>query len=125
MAVRKRQSRLGQDGKSVLNAGTLVNVASIPLITAIISLIGFYYLTRDELGRHDVAISTTIPKEFKEEADAREKTRSEFLDRLQKLNDGVTSLSTNVAVQGEQNKEIAKTLGKISDQLQMAVAPRR
>ena len=95
------------------NLATVVQIGVIPLLTVVIGLTGFYYITRDTLTRHEVAISTTIPEEFRQEAQARDKTRTEFLDKFGKLTDVISALNTNVAVMAEQNKQIAATLSRL------------
>ena len=99
------------------NLATVVQIGLIPLITVVIGLAGFYYITKDELGRHEIAITTTLPQELKEEKDAREKTRTEFMDRFIKLTDVISALNTNVAVMAEQNKQIAASIAKLDSKL--------
>ena len=118
-------------GVAGFNLATLVQVLIIPGIT----LVGFYYVTKDKLQEHDLAIYQTIPKQLDTEhqalvaeadarqkavvteAAAREKSRNEFLDKFDKLNAGMATLNTQVAVEAEQNKQIVQTLGQIRDQL--------
>lgn len=97
------------------NLATVVQMAAIPLITVVVGLAGFYYITKDELARHETAISATIPQELKDEKDQREKTRNEFLDKLGRLGDGISALNTTVAVMAEQNKQIAAALTKLDN----------
>src|SRR5689334_5244380 len=95
---------------SIFNAGTAINVLTIPILTVAVGYTAFYFTTKETLSRHEAAITTVIPQELKDEQAAREKIRGEFLAQLTKLGEGVNSLSTNVAVQGEQNKAIAQAL---------------
>ena len=106
----KRRTTNRHDGNHGFNLATVVQVFAIPVLTAMVWLIAQWVTQGDELKRHDVAISETIPKELKDEAQQREKNRAEFLDKLGKLGDGVNDLSKNVAIQ-------STLLGQIKDQL--------
>jgi hypothetical protein len=103
--------KLAEPPPSVFNAGTIVNVLAIPIITAALIGAGFYYTTRDELARHDLAINA--------EASSREKLRDEFLENSKKTADGISQLSTHTAVQDEQVKQTISSLDKISTQLDL------
>lgn len=70
---------------------------------------GFYVLTNYRLTAHDTAIS--------DEQKARQSDRTEFIDKLGKINDSVSALNVHAAVQDEQQKEISNTLERISHQL--------
>lgn len=103
----------GNGGGHGFNLATVVQVALIPVLSGGIYLFAQWVTQGDTLKRHETAINDTIPKEFKAEQDAREKTRAEFLDKLGKLNDGISALNTNVAVMAEQNKAIAASLARL------------
>jgi hypothetical protein len=103
---------------SAINMGTAINVFSIPIITGIITVAGFYYVTKDELQRHEVAIAQTIPGALKDEATARETTRNEFLGKFDKLSEGVAGLNTKAALAEERDKIIGDTLVEIRNELQ-------
>ena len=105
----------------------LVQVLIIPTLTILGGLSGFYFLTKDTLSRHETAITETLPDQIKQEskalsaeADARQKNRDEFLDKLSKINDSIGVLNTHAAVQDESDKQIAATLERISRQLEGA-----
>ena len=99
------------NGGSVFNAGTAVNIAAI-LFSFVAAMGGFYALTNWRLTEHDTAIS--------DEQKARQTDRTEFIDKLGKINDNIGTLNTHAAVQDEQSKEIATTLDRISHQLEGA-----
>lgn len=114
MTARRRYNNRHNNG-SVFNAGTVVNVLTIPLLTGAISLIGFYFLANYRINQNTDDIKT--------ETAAREKVSNQFFDKLGKLNDSINVLSTNVAVQAEQNKQIAASLAQISNQLSPHLGP--
>lgn len=95
------------------NLATVAQIFAIPLLTAGGLFFAQWITTGDTLKRHETAIAVTIPQEFKEEAADREKTRTEFLDKLGKLTEGISALNTSVAVMAEQNKQIANTLSRL------------
>lgn len=95
--------------QSVFNSGTIVNVFGIPILTAALIGTGFYFTTRDELQRHDVAIA--------KDDSAREALRNEFLESMRKTADGIGEINKHSAVQDEQVKQTISALDKISVQL--------
>lgn len=108
--TRRKPKNGNGDGSYGFNLATVAQMLFIPILTVGIGLSGFYYLTKDTLARHEAAITSTIPSEFKNEADAREKTRNEFLDKIAKLSDGVSNLNTNVALQTQALQQLKDEL---------------
>ena len=94
--------------RSVWNAGTLVNIFSIPLLSAGVFLIGQYFLWGDELKRHDDAIKMEFAN--------REKDKAEFATRFDKMGESLSSLDKHAAVQDETLKTISSQLGAYLDQ---------
>jgi hypothetical protein len=79
--------------------GTVLNLLIIPIISAALSLAGWYYVSQAAIARHEEAISITLPK------------------AIERLAEGLSSLNIHVAVQDEQNKQINNSLDRISGQL--------
>lgn len=99
MPARHQVRRNGKHNGHGFNLATVVQIGLIPIMAAGFTFFSQWVTQGDELKRHESAITETIPKEFKSEADARERNRTEFLDKLDKLNQGVSTLNMNVAVQ--------------------------
>lgn len=100
--------------------GSLVNLGGIPLITAFIMLVGWYFLTSDTLKRHDSELKN-IRVETKEKIDddrrQRENARNEFLENQRKTTEILGKLDSRLAV-SETKQEVAnQTLSKIADEL--------
>lgn len=119
MARRKRH---------LFDAAGLINLAAVPVLSAGLGLVGWYYLTSDTLKRHDDAIKT-IQVESREqsaaEAKSREESRKTFLDNQLKTTEILGKLDTRLAV-SETKQEVAnQTLSKIADQLSRMTPVRR
>lgn len=117
MAPRKPATAATASG---FNLATLVQMAGIPVLSAGLGLVGWYYLTSDTLRRHDEAIKT-IQIEAKASNDIETKSRDEarkvFLDNQLKTAEVLGQLNTRLAV-SETKQEVAnQTLSKIADQL--------
>jgi hypothetical protein len=101
--------------------GNLTNLGAIPLLTAIVTLSGFYYVTKDQLARQgeDIKVVTkTVTEKTTEDALARAKIRDDFIAAQIKTNEGIAKLDTRLAV-AETNQKVANdTLTKIADSLQ-------
>src|ERR1700684_1065736 len=100
----------GTGHASIWNAGTAINVLSIPLLTAGFYFVGNYFLTGDTLKRHDAEIAAEIS--------AREKLSTSLLAYAQKTQEGISTLTTHAAVQDEQIKNVASTLDHVVSGLQ-------
>jgi hypothetical protein len=101
--------------------GNLTNLAAIPLITAIFSVGGFYYVTNGTLTRHgdDITqIKTEIKQGNTEDLAAKAKIRDEFLASQVKTAEGIAKLDTRLAVAETTQKTQLETLNKIADNLQ-------
>jgi len=94
---------------SVLNAGTVVNVLGIPLISGIIVLSGFYYLTNDTLHRHDDAIKSIQVE--------RDQSRKQFLDNQVRTTEILGKLDTRLAVAETKQETANQTLSRIADEI--------
>ena len=98
------------------NTATVVQVGLIPVITGIIILSGFYYVTGATLTRHDKQLDA-LTAQSKNEAAAREAVRNEYLLSQQKINENLGKLDTRLAV-SETKQEVAnQTLSRIADEL--------
>lgn len=95
-------------------------MAAIPVLSAGLGLVGWYYLTSDTLKRHDDAIKT-IQIESREqgatEAKAREDARKVFLDNQIKTTEVLGKLDTRLAVSETKQEVTNQTLSKIADEL--------
>ena len=102
-------------------AGNLTNLAAIPVITAILAVGGFYYLTNYRMEHNENAISKiseTVVSKTSEDTVARNKIRDEFLAAQMKTAEGIAKLDTRLAVAETTQKTQLDTLTKISDTLQ-------
>ncbi len=93
---------------------SLVNLGLIPVVTALFVVGGFYYITKDTLTRHD--------EQIKEDITAREKLRDQFIANTAETAKGISSLAAHALVQDEKTKQIAETLGKVNDKLDLELA---
>jgi hypothetical protein len=101
--------------------GNLTNLAAIPLLTGIITVAGWYYVTSYRLDRNDIAIkaiSETVVAKTKDDTAARDKIREEFLSAQMKTAEGIAKLDTRLAVAETNQKTANDTLSKIADTLQ-------
>lgn len=120
---------------------SLVNLFTVPAITGVLVLIGFYFVTKDTLDRHTTelnSLKTILPQVSKEDRDARDKfaeeerkarddVRKAFMDNQLKTTEVLGQLSARLLV-GENKQEITnQTLNKIVDELSriQAVSSRR
>ena len=95
---------------------TVVQVGLIPIITGIIILSGFYYVTGATLTRHDKEIEL-INHNASAESKARENVRNEYLLSQAKISDNLAKLDTRLAVSETKQETANQTLAKIADQL--------
>ena len=117
----KRTKSNNGNGSTVFNAGTLVNILTIPILTGAVTFAGFYYTTRDNLARHDVEIATEIKaRELaeKDQSEQRAKLSDSLLTYAQKTQEGISGLATHAAVQDEQIKNITGSLDRVISGLQ-------
>lgn len=113
--------------KSGFTIGNLVNLGGIPLITAVITISGFYYVTNYKLETQDQAIKSlsvkleaagkTITDKSSDDTMQRDKIRETFLASQVKTTEGIAKLDTRLAVAEKQQENINLTLTKISDTL--------
>lgn len=114
--------------KSGFTPGNLVNLAAIPVITAILTGVGFYYSTNTKLERYGDEIKTiqsklegaskAITDKGADDNTQREKIREAFLASQTKTNEGIAKLDTRLAVAEQQQKTANEALTKISETLQ-------
>jgi hypothetical protein len=126
MATRKR-SRTYRPMKqpSGFTSGNLTNLAAIPLLTGIITLAGWYYVTSYRLDRSDIALATVnklVIDKTAEDTAARSKIRDDFLASQVKTAEGIAKLDTRLAVAETNQKTANDTLSKIADTLQKITA---
>lgn len=107
--TKRRRTPLVEPGRSPFTAGSLMNLFAIPVVSGLIILSGFYYLTKDTLARHDQAIAADTA--------GREKLRDEFIANTRETAKGIASLAAHALVQDEQAKQMKDTLGAISTKL--------
>lgn len=113
--------------KSGFTIGNLVNLGGIPLITAVITVSGFYYVTNYKLETTAEQIKTINAKlesasksiELKTSDDTaqRDKIRETFLASQVKTTEGIAKLDTRLAVAEKQQETTNATLIKISETL--------
>lgn len=113
--------------KSGFTIGNLVNLGGIPLITAVITISGFYYVTNFRLEANDQAIKTLTTKlegagkvladKTLDDTAQREKMRDAFLASQTKTNEGIAKLDTRLAVAEKQQETANAALNKISETL--------
>lgn len=115
------------------NSGWLVQLLAIPVMSAGLGLIGWYYLTlsdHDHLVQHDKQI-LDIQNDRKAVADVEKKDRDEarkaFLDNQLKTADILSKLDVRLAVSETKQEQTNITLNKIADELSRisTMAPRR
>ena len=94
---------------TIWNAGTFVNILAIPVLTAAIMLVGFYYTTRSELATHT--------EELKKDNDARDKLREALLANAQETQKGISQLTATTMVQSEQITNINRALDRVAQSL--------
>ena len=115
-ASRRTQSRIN----SGFSAGSLTNLAAIPIATAVFTMVGFYYITNSTLQRHTEDI-TAVKNELKtatiDDNAQRAKIREEFLAAQTKTYEGIGKLDTRLAVAETQQKAANDTLTKIADEI--------
>jgi len=90
---------------SIWNAGTIVNILAIPLLTAAIMFVGFYYTTRAELQQHT--------EELQKDNAARDKLREALLLNATETQKGLATLTATTMVQNEQIKGINSALERL------------
>jgi seryl-tRNA synthetase len=119
----KRRSR-----QSVWNAGTLINILTIPLLTGGIVAIGFYYTTSTALTQHTQQIQEETKArqtEVKDEAAQRDRLRDTLVTNSQETQKAISSLAATAAVQNEQIKSITGSLDRVVSGLQTLSAAKR
>ena len=97
-----------------------IQVAAIPVITGIIILSGFYYVTGNTLTRHDQQLQllqSAQAKDKEEESKQREKTRAEYMAYQQKNTEILSKLDTRLAISETKQETANQTLAKIADEL--------
>lgn len=102
--------------RSPFTLGSLLNLGGIPLITAGIMLIGWYFLTSDTLRRHEEQFKAVSVRTDQEKAD-REKIRNDFVANSQKTTEILGKLDTRLAISETKQETANQTLNKIADEL--------
>lgn len=113
--------------RSGFTPGNLLNLGAIPLLTALLTGVGFYFSTNAKLERYadeikiiNQRIETTgkvVSDKTIEDAAQREKIRDAFLAAQTKTNEGIGKLDTRLAVAEKQQETANAALAKISDSL--------
>ena len=106
---------------SPFNWGTLINVASIPLLTLILYFGIDYVKNGDKVNQHDQEIKQErIAREqaHKDDAEKREALRDALTNFAAKTSEGISKLAEHAAVQDEQIKNINGNLDKVVNGLQ-------
>lgn len=115
------------------NSGWLVQLLAIPVMSAGLGLIGWYYLTlsdHEHLVQHDKQIldiqnqNKAVSTEDKKDRDDARRT---FLDNQLKTAEILSKLDVRLAVSETKQEQTNITLNKIADELSRisAMAPRR
>lgn len=119
--TRRRYRTVPQPIKSGFTVGNLVNLGAIPILTAMLTVIGFYYQTNTRLERYGeeiVSIKKVVADKTNEDNVQREKVREAFLKSQDKTNDGISKLDTRLAIAETQQKIANDALAKINETLQ-------
>jgi hypothetical protein len=113
--------------KSGFTPGNLLNLGAIPLLTAMLTGIGFYFSTNAKLERYADEIKTinqrieqtgkVVESKTVEDTAQREKIRDAFLAAQTKTNEGIGKLDTRLAVAEKQQETANAALAKISESL--------
>ncbi len=116
-----KRSTYRQPKTTGFSVGSLTNLGAIPVLTAIITVAGWYYVTSYRLNQYAEDLSR-VNKAVIEKAEvddhARAKIRDEFLASQIKTAEGIAKLDTRLAVAETNQKTANDTLGKIADTLQ-------
>lgn len=107
--------------RSGFTMGNLVNLGAIPVITALLTVVGFYYQTNAKMERYGdeiVSIKRVVAEKTNEDNTQREKVREAFLNSQKETNSGIAKLDTRLAVAETQQKVANDALTKISETLQ-------
>jgi len=123
--ARRRQPSSLRDTGSGYSLGSLTNLGAIPLLTAVFSVAGFYYVTNGTLSRHGddiIQIKTKVESSVAEDNAARNKIRDEFLASQTKTAEGIGKLDLRLAVAETNQKTANETLSKIADSLNRITA---
>ncbi len=113
----KRRPASRPQAQSVFNYGTLINVLTIPVLSAIFALAGFYFKMGDIPARLDKETEQRQTA-FKEENSAREQLRSALLTFADKTSHSIDSLAANQMVTQEHIKSLDTTLDHVVTGLQ-------
>jgi hypothetical protein len=115
-----------RDGSSFTLAN-LTQLAAIPLVTGVITVVGWYYVTNDRLNRYGDDIKTlntkveqstnVVSRKASEDLEARSKIRDDFLTQQVKTNEGIAKLDSRLAVAEAQQSIMNQQLSKIADSL--------
>lgn len=92
----------------------------IPVLTAALAFIGWYYLTDykvSEIQKTSIELSKKADKDKEQERLEREKLRDKFLEVFNKQSDTLAKLDTRLAVGEAEQKIVARSLQTISEQL--------
>lgn len=101
----------------IFNAGTIINVLGIPVLTAIFIGGGFYFTLRglpEQLTKETEARETSQ----KTEAEARDKVRNALIDYAGKTQHSIDTLAAHALVQDEQIKNVNSSLERVVNGLQ-------
>lgn len=107
--------------RSGFTPGNLLNLGAIPILTGIITMVGFYYSTNSDIQKLKEKIEIagkTISDKTVDDTAQREKIREAFLSSQTKTNEGIAKLDTRLAVAEQQQKTANEALSKISETLQ-------
>lgn len=91
------------------NLATVVQILAIPLFTAIIGLVGWYFLTNATVQQNTKDINSLQAN--------RDMDKKEFATKFDTMNDSLAKLNTHAAVQDQQNQQMNDTLKQIRDAL--------
>jgi len=122
MPRRRRSSRhlIRDEPATWFSRPQLVNMLTVPVITVIIGLTGWYFLTSDALKRHEVeisAIKAASRLSTEEDRKAREESRKAFMDNQVSLASVLGKIDARLTVNEKQQDLTNSTLSKISDEL--------
>jgi predicted nucleic acid-binding Zn-ribbon protein len=101
--------------------GNITNLLAIPVLTGIIAVTGFYYITTYRLDeyRADIdKVNKIVAEKASTDDAARNKIRDDLLANQVRTAEGISKLDTRLAVAETNQKTANDTLQKIADTLQ-------
>lgn len=98
----------------------LVNLLFVPVITVVVGMTGWYFLTNDTLKRHETELGA-IKAQFKENSGedrkSRDETRKAFMENQLAVANVLSKLESRMSVTEAKQDMANQSLQKIADEL--------